>query len=257
MNVFDDKKLFMDSLNCREKPKLAKQLLAHDQKMINSMYNITFEIIKEYILTMGKFSVERFANQEELLKSLELFYEKDKNKARVLIITLVAEIASQDKRLAWESVRVFHDSFKYSGSEIDDDYDNSANEIKIDKFGELFSKVLKEYPEYALTVRSKIIKRACRLMKLNHKKLFAELDMTNASKKMLKAIEGNNSQGVFMAMANKAFAENTFVYVPNKENDWFDQDEEKEQYEKHVEWLSENFSDKSEMASSLLLLRLK
>jgi hypothetical protein len=257
MKIFYNKPVPMARLDCKKKPGLAKQLLRHDPEMAASMYRITFDVIKNDISAMGKFSVNKFADQDELLKALELFYEKDKNKARVMIMNVVAEIASYDKRMNWREERFFEDDHDLDDNIDSDDVYDPSNKMAIDKFGKLFSRVLKDYPEYAITIRYKIMKRACRIMGLDYKKLFAELDMTKASKKLFKAIEKSDDSGVFMAMAGRAFADNDYMYVPNKNNRWFNEDEENKHYENQIEWLNENFSDKPEMASSLLLLRLK
>jgi hypothetical protein len=256
MKVFYDKPVPMARLDCKKKPGLAKQLLRHDPEMAASMYRITFDVIKNDISAMGKFSVKKFADQDELLKALELFYEKDKNKARVMIMNVVAEIASYDKRMDWQEERFFEG--EYMGETDSDEVYDPSNKMAIDKFGKLFTRVIKDYPEYALFTTAKVIKRACRLMGVNQRKLFAELDISSASKKLAKAIEKNDNQGAFMAMSGRAFADvPNHHYVPEKDNGWFNEDEQNDLYEAQIEWLNENFSNKPEMASSLLLLKLK
>jgi hypothetical protein len=250
MKVFGDSSEGMKTLNCRKKPGLAKQLLGHDPTMVTRMVRLTFDIVKKYISDeensiMGHFSVDRFANQRELLKALELFYEVDWRRARVMIMEVIANVANYDKRDIWsEPIRFQRDW----------DGDERANKITIDRFGDLFLRVIGDYPEYAVFTDYKLMRKACRMMGLNYDKVAKGLYMEEASKKLRKAIEKGEDKETFQVMAGRSF-ESGVYYVPVMED--HERGDRRVSGAKQIDWLCETFADKPEMTAALLLLKLK
>jgi isocitrate lyase len=236
MSIYYTPRKVLAIIDCKEKPQLAKELLAHDPNMVSNMVNITYELVEglvrdsiTYIDKMGMFN---FATNGDRARVLELAYSMDKRSKKAIMefITYATTADHND----WYWMR-----------------NKSKEQTDVGNLKGLFERIMSDYPEYAVATPYSEMNKVYTKLGGKYKNLVSRLDMKRVVDKIhnVKVKLSNNRDSVFSIMQTRLF-----------QSTWFGQKargfELVSDVDEHIEKLMVARPDDADLHAALLLAKL-
>jgi hypothetical protein len=195
MSIYYTPRKVLSIVDCKEKPGLAKDLLAHDPNMVSNMVNITYELVEgivmdsiTYIDKMGMFN---FATNRDRDRVLELAYSVDKRSKKAIMEFITYATTSDTNDWYW--IR-----------------NKSKEKTNVKNLKGLFERIVSDYPEYAVATPYSEMEKAYSKLGGDYKKLVSGLDMKKVVGKIHKVKLSNSRESVFSIMQTGLFQSTWF-----------------------------------------------